>query len=467
MLRKLLKFLFFTRFTKPLIIGIILFLAYAAWFGIFLPTAFNPFWNYYIIAMLVFFMSLMIPWGGVAIMKSDLDYLFTLPLKRNELAFSLYITQFFATGISFIFALGYVFPYIGDSLTEKAIIAGDIGLIALLITALSIIAYRLSMKYKLAILGAMVLWTVSPLIGFQYSYTAIFTGNTLIGTIFTIVLNIPANYFALKELGSIELGFTKVSVRIASSEYRDQKQYSRYSPIRSIYTYYLSQLNVTARINLGGSTGTTSSRVRLSYLFFPMLAIAVLYAFLAIMFEEGEEINLVILLGTAYISTILPILFSQGVISYERAWLAFTSIPAPTYWKHVILSKFLQIVIMISPFALAGIYLHFLGVTGAINTLPILLIMAPSASIIFMFISARLTMEQIKEPGTMPAQFSLKQILVFLPIVLIFFAVILSLILVTLSIIISVLFLAVTLMLVFRKRTWTRLVYKLTENGYV
>lgn len=466
MFRKLLKFLFFTRFTKPLIIGMILFLAYATWMGIYLPAQ-NPYWKYYVIGILVFFLILMIPWGGVAIMKSDMDYLFNLPFKRSELAVSLYVTQFFATGISFLFSLGYVLPYLGGSLTEKAIIAGDIALIALFITALSIIAYRLSMKTKLTLLVAMVVWTLLPLVGFQYSYSAIFTGNILIGSIFILAINIPSNYFALKELGSIELGFTKVSSRSASLEYKNQKRYGKYSPIRSIYTYYLSQLNISARINLGGTTGVTSSRVRLAYLFLPMLAISIVYAALALMFETGEELNIVILLGTAYISTILPILFSQGVLTYERAWLAFTSIPAPIYWRHVILSKYIQIVIMISPFAIVGIYLHFNGVAGAINTLPLLLILAPSASIIFMFIQARLTMEQIKEPGTLPSQFSLRQVIVFIPIVVIFIAVLLSLIVMILSIIISIAYLAVTLILVFNKRTWTKLVYKLTENGYV
>lgn len=198
-----------------------------------------------------------------------------------------------------------------SNITEISVIVVDVALIALFITAVSIIAYQLSIRAKFLILVVLLVWTLIPLAGFQYSYISIFTGNILMETIFTVLVNISANYFALKELGSIEFGFTKVSVRSSSQECKDQGHYGKYSPIRSIYAYYLSQLNITARISMGGTTSVTNSRVKLAYLFLPMLGIAIVYAVLAQIFESGEFVNIVILLGTAYVCTILPILLSQ------------------------------------------------------------------------------------------------------------------------------------------------------------
>lgn len=466
MLRLLLKFLFFTRFTKPMMIGIGLFLIYAILIGM-IAVEPSPLWSYYSVGILVFFLTMMIAFGGVAIMKSDLDYLFTLPLKKSELAVSFYITQFFATGITFLFAYGYILPYLASSPSEAVVVGINIFLIALMITAFSVLSFGLSFRAKLAIAVVMVLWTASPILGFAYSYTSVFFGNLLIGTALTVAINIPVNYLALKELGSIELGFTKVSIKLSGDIYKNQIDYSRHSARASIYLYNLMQFNLTSRMNLGASTSQKSARIKLHYLLIPMSILAIIYAFLAEFYDTGEPPNVAILIVSIYLGMFIPVLFSQGVLSYERAWLAFTSMPAHIYWRRVIFSKFIQMLIMVAPFFAASLYLHLIGIQLAVNTLPLYILTIPSISILVMYLSGILTMDQIKEIGTISSQFSLRQLIVILPVGLSFAIVLGSLFSFSMALISSVVLFGFMLLVVLRKKSWTNMVYKLTERGYV
>ncbi len=449
-----------------MIAGILLFLTFSIVMGVFVSQP-NPLWSYFVVGILVFFMTFMIAFGGVAIMKSDLDYLFVLPLKRRELAISFYITQFFATGISFVFMFGYSMPYLAGSLTELAVIGGDIILISLMITALSILAYSLSVPSKILLLTVMVLWTASPVLGFHYSFTSVFFGEPIIGTILTVAVNIPINYFALRELGSIEIGFTKVSVRISGDIYKNQIAYSRHTARGSIFLYNLLQLNMTSRMNIGATTSQRSARIKLHYLLIPMSILAVVYAVLARVYDSGEPPNVAILIASIYLAMFIPIFFSQGVLSYERAWLAFTSVPAYLYWRRVIFSKYIQMVLMILPFFFASIYLHIIGVSMAINTLPLYIIAVPSIAVLVMYLSGLLTMDQVKEPGTLSAQFSLRQMVILLPIAVSFAVVIISLMFWQAGLIASAVLFGLMLLVVLRKKAWTRLVYRLTERGFV
>lgn len=449
-----------------MLIAIVVFLAYAIGIGSIAAVP-NPLWSYYATGIVIFFLSIMIPFGGIAIMKSDLDYLFTLPLNRNELAASFYITQFFATGISFLFAFGYILPYLTKSYLDIAVVSCNLIMIALMITAFSILAYRLSVQSKILLTIFMALWTAAPILGFPYSYSSIFFGNLTMGSIFALAVNIPANYLAFRELGSIELGFTKVSVRISGDIYKNQIAYGRYSARRSIFTYNLMQLNITSRMNLGASTSSRSARVKIHYLVIPMVILAVVYAIIAGYYNTGEEINVAVLIVSIYIGMFIPILFSQSVLSYERAWLAFTSMEPYLYWRNVVLAKFTQILVMVLPFFFASVYLYLIGIHIALNTLPLFSITIPSIAVLVMYLSGLLTMDQIKEVGTIASQFSLRQMLVILPVIVVFGIVIMSLIVWEAGLIASFIIFAAMIAVVMRKKSWSRLVYKLTERGFV
>ncbi len=449
-----------------MLVGLTLLLAYAVLMGSFSGSSIQ-YLSYLAVGFIVMFLLVMIPFGGIAIMKSDMDYLFTLPLKRWELAFSMYVIQFLATGVAFVFTFGYVLPYMTGNLLEKVTITLDMALIAMLITGFGVVAYSMGTRSKAFLAFIASLWAASPVFGFNYSFTSVFFGQIAIGSILAISVTIPLTVVALRQLESIELGFTKVSIRASSDIYKNQIDYGHHTPIGSIYLYNLTQLNLTSRLNMGLSTSSRSSRVSLRKLLIPMAVIAAIYAATARNFGNFDEANTVVIIASVYISIFIPTLFSQSVLSYERAWLAFTSMPVYVYWRNVAFSKFIQIEITILPFVLASAYLHFNGVAQAINTIPLFALSIPSVTVIVMYLAGVLVMDQVKDTGTISTQFSLKQMLIMLPVGLMLLVAAVSVISLLASIISAAALLSIMSGIILRKDTWTGLVYKLTEHGYV
>lgn len=467
---KLIRLLIASRFSKPLIALMVFVLGYSVIMGVLIPpeaVQMGAFWTYYIIGITAFFLTLMTAIGGVAIMKSDLDYLFTLPLRRRDLAVSLYITQFLATGISYLLMFGYVFVFIGGSAMSKIIIAGDMVLIGLLQTALSILSFKLRTLHKVILAAGMGIYALLPLVGFNYSITSIFTGNVAAGTLIIVALNVVFNFFALTQLSKIELGFTKVTALRSSLEYRTTERFIGLSRRAAIFRRYLSELSLTGRFNLGGSVSVKVSRIRLSILIIPMSALAAIYAYLAITFNPADgSIGMAEILSAMYIGIFIP-MFSPEVYSHERAWLAFSSMSAKSYWRYVIYARIVQTYVILVPFIIANAFLVFFGAGGALNVMIYLAAVVPSAPVITMYISGRFSPAQIIELETMPTEFSLRQLGTLLPVLFYSAAAIISMFTVWLALGCAVTFTLASIAVLLSTRTWNRIVYRLTERGYV
>ncbi len=467
---KLIRLLIASRFSKPLLGVMAFILAYAVVSSIFIPpeaVQMGSFWTFYIIGITAFFLVLMTMIGGIAIMKSDLDYLFTLPLSRRELAVSFYITQFLATGISYLLLFGYVFVFIGGSVITKLALAGDMVLIGLLQTAISIVSFRLETRQKAVLAGGIAVYALLPLVGFNYSFTSIFTGNVLFGTIVIVVLNIIFNYFALTQLSTIELGFTKVSAMRSSAEYRTTEKFSGLSQRAAIMRRYLAELSFTGRFNLGGSVSVRVSRIRLRTMVIAVSAIAVVYAYLAYMFNPADgSPGVAVVVAIMYLGIFIPMFFPD-VYSHERAWLAFSSMAAKNYWTSVVYAKTLQTLVMMSPFIAVNIFLAFMGVGGAINAIIYLATVIPTSPAISLFFSGRFSPAQVIDMETLPMEFNLKQLATLIPILFFSAAAIISMFSIVLALGCSAFFIILALLMMLGNRRWNRVVYRLTERGFV
>src|SRR6058998_581796 len=102
MLAKLVKFVLVTRFSKPLLGLVTFFLAY----DVVIRTVttgnspeFSGGFSYYAVGASIFFIAVSLLFGGLFVLKSDRDYLLTLPLKRRELSLSLFTAKFVGSGI--------------------------------------------------------------------------------------------------------------------------------------------------------------------------------------------------------------------------------------------------------------------------------------------------------------------------------------------------------------------------------
>lgn len=467
---KLIKLLIVSRFSKPLIAVLAFVLVYTSLMSIFVPQEalqIGPFWTYYIISITAFFITLMTLMGGVAIMKSDLDYLFTLPLNRRELAVSLYITQFLATGISYVLLFGYVFAFLPGTVNTKLLIAGDMVLIGLLQTSLSIISFKLETKGKIALSVAMGVYALVPLAGFNYSFTSVFTGNVLVGTFIIIGLNVVFNLLALTQLSTIEIGFTKMRSLRSSAEYKKTERFVGLSRRSAIIRRYLTELSLTGRFNLGGSVSVRVSRVKLQVILIPVSILAAIYAYLALIFNPGDNSpGTAVVIASLYLGIFIPMFFPE-VFSHERAWLAFSSMTARTYWKYVIYAKILQTYVLIAPFIVANLFLAVMGVGGALNGAIFVATVMPTSPLLSMYFSGKFAPVQVIDMETLPTEFSLRQLATLFPVLFFSIAALISMFSVYLALSCAAFFILLGVSIALSRRSWNRTLYRLTEKGYV
>src|SRR5437899_12405304 len=66
-------------------------------------------------------------------------------------------------------------------------------------------------------------------------------------------------------------------LRATSSEYKKSMSFAGKSPVRAIYSYHLSFLELVGRVNLAGSTSYRAARVRTSTVLIISSALAAIY----------------------------------------------------------------------------------------------------------------------------------------------------------------------------------------------
>ncbi|MEM3852008.1 MAG: hypothetical protein QXP70_03310 [Methanomassiliicoccales archaeon] len=468
MIGRLIKFLLVTRFSKPLLIMIFGLLAYSILLGTLSKDVRSPvssFFTYYVIGVLVLLMVFMVYMGGVAIMKSDLDYLFTLPLSRRDLSICLYTVQFIATGISFLFAVGYILPLVGNEVSSVYMAVAGILLLALAVTSLSVISYRLGSGSKAALSAFIGAWAVLPLLGVNYSFTSLFTGNVGVAVLELVLLNIPLSIVAARELRTAEIGLLR-NVARGSVSFRRTEQFTGASPILAIYRKNLHEVNLTGRIGIGGSMRVRVSRVSIYTVVLAAVPIAGLYGYIA-MTVGAHAISIPVLLATLYTGIFVPILFSQDVLAHERAWLSFTSMPPQQYWRHLSAAKMVQCFLLTLPFAAVDMVLYLHGQLEAAGAMIFISSTVPFFTCVVIYMNARLAAMQILDTDFMAGQQGLRQVGALFPVLLLAIMSILSVLSIVFAVGLAILAAIISFYLTASRRTAQRLVSVLTERGFV
>ena len=418
MLGKLLKFVLLTKFSKPLLGLLAFFLAYDVVIRAFTgSTQFSGAISYYAVGASIFFITVSLLFGGLFVLKSDRDYLLTLPLKRRDLSLSLFAAQFVGSGITVIFLFGFYLAGAG-TLETTIVLVVDLAILAAVVTSVGVVSNILSTWVRAGLAVVLGLWCFSSILGNPFTPVSPFTGSLLYGSIVLFGLAAVIVPVALRELAYIELGSMRSMLRATSSEYKKTMSFSGKSPVGAIYSYHLSFMELVARVNLAGSTSYRATRVRTSTVLFVSSALAAVYLFLGL----STFANLI---STRPVSLVLPILMgvitlvlmSQATFSNERGWLAFTAMDPAIYLRHLLLARAISALAIIGPFGFADIVLVFRGTSEAVNSSITLLVLIPSASVLATYLVARIgAVQQVKEEGMMPGQFELKQFLAIIPI---------------------------------------------------
>lgn len=469
MLPSLIKFVVRTRFSRPFLAIIGLVVVYSVAVSAFIPTQKeNLILGDYGTAIIAFFLAMALATGGVMVLQSDRDYLFTLPLSKRDLSIAIFFSQFIAFGISILF----IFVYLARSLASAFLLV-DLVALALAVTSLGIIATSLTAKVRALLSVFFAIWTLLALANFPLSPASAFNGAVYGGTATLVVLAAVTTATAFRSLSRIELDMMRNLVRSTSSEVKFQNSYAGKSPVRAIYSMNLSSVSLAGRVNMAGTSRYVSRRVRTRWVVAETTAAAV--AYLAFVVLHGPPAPLVTGTDTlpaaivvAIILSFLGFFFSQSAIANERIWLSLTSLPPATYFRHLVASKVLSFLLVLAPFAAADAALFALGYGEALGALAVVTLVIPGAFVLQILWSAYIVPIQVKgDDQTMVGQFSLRQLsttVAFLPTILLAAVA-------TIAPVVAVagggILIVVSTALTLSGRFWGRVVAKMADQGFV
>ena len=469
MLPKLLKFIVRTRFSRPFLILMAVLFTYEAGISTFIPSQqTSPVSGYVGTGLIALFLAMALATGGVMVLKSDRDYLFTLPLNTRDLSLSIFFSQFIAFGITILF----IFIYLAQSLAPSLLLV-DLVALALAVTSLGIIATSLSGRVRAVLSVALALWTLTALAGFPLSPGSAFAGNAYSGTATIIVLGAVTTATAFRGLSRVELDMMKNLVRSSSSEIKSQISYSGKSPIGAIYSMNLSTLSLAGRMNMMGTSRYVSRRIKTRWVLAATTAAAAAYfAFVLLRgppapFSAGSDSLPLAILVSIFLS-FLAFFLSQSAITNERIWLSLTSLPPAVYFRHLIASKVVSLLTILAPFGVADAVLFVLGYGEGLGALVVVLLVIPGSYVLEIIWAAYVAPIQVKgDDLMMAAQFNLKQMSTALLLLPVFVLAALSTLFPLPAIAGGLILVAIAAALTMSSRVWNRTVTKLTENGFI
>jgi hypothetical protein len=472
-LAKLVKFVVLTRFSKPLLGIVSFFLAYDIVIRVVTTgnaSNFSGGFSYYAVGASIFFIAASLLLGGLFVLKSDRDYLLTLPLRRRDLSFALFVAQFIGSGITILFLFGFYLAGAG-TVETTIVLVFDLVLLASVVTAFGVISNILAAWKRVLLAIAMGLWCSLSLFGVPFTPVSAFTGDFLFGSVVLLGVAAIVVPVALRELAYIELGSIRSILRATGNEYKKTLSFAGKSPLQAIYSYHLSFLELVGRVNMAGATSYRSARVKTS----TVLAISTVAAAVFLYFAGispitggGRAVRGLVFVIPVFMGVFTLVLMSQGTFSNERGWLAFTTMDPAKYLRHLVLSKIASAMTIIGPFAVALVTLALLGDSTALNSSIVLLVTIPSASILATYLVARMgAVQQVREEGMMPGQFELKQILAIIPVYIVIILIVISVISFLASLIIASALGALSLIFMVRSGIWRGIAYRLTEKGFI
>jgi hypothetical protein len=427
---------------------------------------FKPILQYYGVGITVFLLATAILGRGMRVMKSDRDYLLTLPIEKKELALNLYLVQiisFIFTNVVFFGILVSVALAIGGGLSY-ILLPVDLVALAVLFSSLDVIASVLSKKMKIVLGAFLSLWVLSALWGVPFSLGSIFTEQILYGSIVLLISAILSTVIALKKLSNIEFKVMNDLIRASSSDMEKNRVFNGISRFRAIFS-----LNFSAVKSSGTFSMKTTLMDRIINILSRPIILSCIFALIYVLLLPqlaAENVNLVVTLHLLPLMFFITSTYQRG-LSKERAWLSFTSMDPMLYFRYVSVAKALSWFSIALPFAIANIILMFLGFQTILPIISIL-ITIPCLTIFTLYWGSITNVVQLREEVQMiQTQTNLKQWVTAIPYGVFFFVYVLSLLLPMLGIITAFVLLGVTLFLLCSRYPWRMFVEKLTEQGFV
>ncbi len=409
--------------------------------------------------------------GGISVSKSDQEFLLVSPIPRRSLIRGFLIVQSLGTGLLLIavtiFALATVHYSFGDFFLAAAnLVALDIFLMTI-----GIATFQLKKTFRILIAVAIAAWILSFFLNFPLAPQNFMIGSTLYPLFLTVPVAAVSFYGAVKSLSKEDLPIRVSTFRTPKTEYKSAVSYIRYSPTAAVFMNGLTNLSYSTNSLMAGGIRTRTSKIRLRTYYAIIIVIAVVYGYLAyFLVDYGVQdvgFNLVVIFGAIYVGIIPQFIFNSGVITYERAWLSFTSMEPWKYVSIIIGSKVFQSVITSIPFVVVSVVDHSLGVANTVESAMVFMILDPLLIGLYLFMVFSISTYQITDEGFLSTRMSLAQFVPALPIVLFTLVVVIAIILPLLIIVTSI---ATASLLIFastRKGYWENRVNKMVQKGFL
>ncbi|MDG6990243.1 MAG: hypothetical protein JRM99_02345, partial [Nitrososphaerota archaeon] len=375
---------------------------------------------------------------------------------------------FIAFGITILF----MFVYLSSSLASAYLVA-DLVALAFTFTSLSILATSLTTKIRAALSVGIAAWTLAGIAKFPVSPGAAFNGEVVTGSVTLMVLAAATTAGAFRGLSRVELDMMKNLVRSTSSEIKSQVSYAGKSPIGAIYSMNLSTMSLAGRMNMAGTSRYVSRRVKTRWVIAATSIIAGAYAAVVLLLGPpspavGASDSMPAAIGVAIGLTFVSFFLSQSAITNERVWLSLTSLPPTVYFRHLIASRVISLLLILTPFAVADAALFTLGYGGALGALVVVVAVVPGSYVFEILWAAYIAPVQVKgDDLMMAAQFNLRQLSTAFPLVAVFFLASLATLFPVVAVIGGLSLVAVSAALTASSKFWGNVVTRLTENGFV
>jgi hypothetical protein len=464
---KLLKFVVRTRFSRPFLIFIAAAVIYSAAISrASPPSAVTTIFAYYSVGFVAIFLAMSLATGGVMVMKSDRDYLFTLPLTARDLSLAIFVSQFIAFGVAVLLTS----VFLTQSITSPLFLV-DLLALAMITTALSIIALSLQTRIRLGLAVGLALWALLAFVGVPFTPASAFNGNLYGGTATLVALAALTTTAAFRGLSRVEVDMMKSITKTSSSEVKSPNSFIGRSPLNAIYLMNLSTMAFAGRMNMGGVSRYTSRRVKTKWILVATSVAAAAYLSTVVLIghriaENASSVPAEI--GVAVGLSFMAFFLSQSAISDERIWLSLSSLPAASYFRHLMASRVLSLLLILTPFAVADAALALLGYWGAVGALAVTVAVIPSTFVLQICWAAYIAPVQVKEEDiTMPAQFNLRQMAAALPLGATFLLVTAASVFPLVAAVAGLALSALAGLLTLSGGFWSRVVTRLTESGFV
>ncbi|BAB59293.1 hypothetical protein [Thermoplasma volcanium GSS1] len=396
---RLIRFVIKTRFTTPMLvfyIFLIILLLYDSYLSYTsnLVLRANSIYLDGIISLVIFIISIS---GSVMLKKSDVDFLFQLPVKRSDLGIALLFSSLLSFSITPIF-LGFLVLTV---MSGYSIFIGilDIFLQVFLAVEIGFLIRNFNFRKRAIISAILAIWFLLPgLSYFDLAPTITYSGYPFVGTIVLIALLVPISYLAISRAGNATYLFSSSFVE-KMGEVSHGISFYGLSPKSAVRKRYFMISGSSGVMRVGAAARSYTSRGGIRSFFIVSVVIAILYGIL-IYFIPKSMYLFVVPYVVLYGVFIIPTARSYGSVSSERVWLAFMSMPPHIYLRNASLARSFSQLLLSVPFFAANILLFIiLKANIFLAASSYFVLISPAISIISFFMSAYINPMQIIDIG--------------------------------------------------------------------